>query len=118
MVLLTFKPNIARLTISPRENKRKRNSETFEFLEEAILGGKWDSIDPIWLTPNYLANGIFRGLDGDILIPTLKPFIIYNGHHRFDKAIEYQLPLKAYIRYTLGNPTMPEEEKWKYDIPC
>jgi len=112
MVLLTFNPNLARLIISPREDRSERRSAVLESLEEAIQQGKWESIAPIWLTPNYLINGIFRGLyAAGIISPTFKPFIIYNGHNRFEKAIEHGLPLRAYVRYTFGNPKMPKEEK-------
>jgi hypothetical protein len=41
---------------------------------------------------------------------------MYNGRHRLEKAIEYSLPIKAYVRYTPFNPKMPEDEKLQDDF--
>ena len=114
-MLITLKPSLARLAISPREERD--DEKTDRYLEEEIKIGKWDNIPPIWITPNFLFNGLFAGFKGGEFHPTLKPFILYNGHHRLNKALEYNLPIRAYIRYTLGNPEMPEEEKLQEDIP-
>ncbi len=108
MVFITFSPSLARILIAKRE--RGSDSEKCNFLENAIQKGNWDNVPPIWVTPNLLFNGIFCGFFDQQSHPTIKPLIIYNGHHRFDKALEHNLPIKAYIRYTFGNPKMPEKE--------
>jgi hypothetical protein len=115
MVLITLKPGLARLLISDREGDRL--SENFERVEKQIQEGGWDKVSPIWLTPNYLINGLFGrfAYDGKFK-PTLKPFIVYNGHHRLDKAIEHNLPVRAYVRFTPFNPKMPETERLQFDI--
>ncbi|MFA5993010.1 MAG: hypothetical protein WC796_04860 [Candidatus Pacearchaeota archaeon] len=113
MVLITIKPSLARLLISARESDRRY--ETYQYLENEIREGRWDNIPPIWLTPNFLLNGLFCGsLE---LHPTIKPLIVYNGHHRLEKALEHNFLVRAYIRYTPGNPTMPLNERLHADIP-
>ncbi len=109
MTLITLKPGSARLLISQREGTNKRRDESFKYLEEEISSGRWNDIPPIWITPKIIINGMLNF--------TIKPFIIYNGHHRFDKALEHNLPIRAYVRFTPSNPDIPEEEKLQYDIP-
>ncbi len=110
MVLITLKLWIARRIISPW--KKERNTVTNVYLENKIQLGEWDSVPPIWITPNFILNRVWIELRSyHLLLPALKPFIMYNGHHRFDKAIEYDLPIRAYVRYTPGNPQLPEEER-------
>ena len=111
MVQVTLKPNLARLLISPRERSRDCNNKSNYYLEEEIKVGGWDKILPIWVTPNFLLNGVFCGIGIGEWHPTFKPLIIYNGHHRLEKALKHNLPIKIYIRYTPGNPEIPAEER-------
>jgi hypothetical protein len=113
---ITLKPNIARWLIAKRESER--DEEKYESLERAIGQGRWNDVPPIWITPNFLFNGLFCGLQSHEWHPTLKPFIIYNGHHRLEKAIEHNLPVSAYIRYTPRNIKMPERERLQFDMDC
>lgn len=108
MVLIRLNSELARKIISPRESKDK---EKLASLERAIQEGKWDQIPPIWVTPNFVLNGMLGALNEGYFKPTIKPFIIYNGHNRFIKAVEYGLPILAYVRYTPGNPKMPRKEE-------
>lgn len=125
MVLIRLRPKLARLLISPVTTPHR--GSTFEYLEREIKGGRWDKVPPIWLTPNFIIPGIayekfgfsfddlidlpFRpffqterwGNFSDLLLP-LRPFIIYDGHHRYFKALENKLPVNAYVRYTPCNP--------------
>lgn len=111
---ITLKPRMARLLISRRESGRRE--EASGRLEEAIRQGRWAEVPPIWITPNLILNGLLCGLKSGEWHPTLKPFIVYNGHHRRHMAIEHQLPISAYVRFTPGNPKMPEEERLQYEI--
>jgi hypothetical protein len=115
MVMIKLKPNIARWLIAKRESERR--PEAYESLEKAISRGRWDEVPAIWITPNFLFNGLFCNFPSE-WHPTLKPLIVYNGHHRLEKAIERNLPVTAYVRYTPGNPNMPEKEKLQYDLDC
>jgi len=112
MVLITFTPTLAKLLIAPREDEIVIIDKV-ERLEEAVKHGNWDKVPPIWITPNCIFNDLLNGIKAWEWNPSLKPFLMYNGAHRRRTAIEHNLPLKAYIRYTLGNPEMPEEEKLK-----
>jgi len=114
MVKIRLSPRLAVLLISPRESPYR--SESLASLEEGIQEGKWEDIPPIWLTPNLGLNGLFNGLRSGEWHPTLKPFMIYNGHNRFQKALEHNLPIVAYVRYTPGNPRMPEQEKLREQV--
>ena len=113
---IKLKPNIARWLISKRESDRE--PETYKYLEGKISRGEWDEVPAIWITPNFLINGLFCGWGSHEWHPTLKPLIVYNGHHRLEKAIEHNLPVTAYVRYTPGNPKIPEEEILQFDMPC
>lgn len=116
MVLIKLNAKLARRLISSRENYR--DNEKYALLEKSIQNGKWDDVPPIWLTPNLVFNDLFSSMLNDgCFRPTLKPFLIYNGHHRLDKAIEHNLPVRAYIRYTLGNPKIPDKEVLIPDLP-
>jgi hypothetical protein len=111
-MLIKFSPLFARLLIFQREARAFRDEEKLEKLEEAIKRGQWDTIPPAWITPNFLINDLVdRVFVGNLPGPSIKPFVIYNGHHRFNKALEHELPFRAYIRYTPGNPPMPYGEK-------
>ena len=82
-------------------------------MEREILAGKWDEVPPIWITPNFILNGLFNIMYYE-WHPTLKPFIIYNGHHRFSKALKHNLLVRAYVRYTPGNPQLPSDEELSF----
>ena len=112
--MITLRPHLARLLISDRESERR--DETYEYLERKIQEGRWDDVSAIWVTPNILINGLSAGIMSWEWHPTLKPLIMYNGHHRLEKALEHGLPVRAYVRYTLGNPKMPEEERLQEEI--
>ena len=119
MVMVTLNPKLARLIIADREGRGNRNIERYQSLEEAIQKGGWDRIPPIWITPNLIVNGLFCSVGslecGNLeWHSTLKPFIMYNGHHRLDKALEHGLPVRAYVRFTPRNPIMPKEERLQY----
>lgn len=116
MAKIRLRPNIARWLISKRESER--DSDKYKSLERAVSNGTWKDVPPIWITPNFLINGLFCGFDSHEWHPTLKPFIVYNGHHRLEKALEHSLPVTAYVRYTPCNPPMPEEERLQFDLPC
>ncbi|HLA23683.1 MAG TPA: hypothetical protein VJZ93_04075 [Candidatus Nanoarchaeia archaeon] len=116
MVKIILESSTAKLLISEREIKREPRGETFDYLERKIQNGNWDELPPIWVTPNFLLNGFFNEVYPGIWGPTIKPFIMYNGHHRLRKAVEHNLPISIIIRFTPGNPRMPEEERLRaYD---
>jgi hypothetical protein len=112
MVMITLNPKLARMLIAVREPKKDypRKQETYDYLEGEIKQGRWNNIGPLWITPNYLINGLLFSVL-EFRLPTLKPFIMYNGHHRLEKAVEHNLPVRAYIRYTPRNPKMPSREE-------
>ncbi|MFH1823432.1 MAG: hypothetical protein ABH817_01810 [archaeon] len=120
MSIAKFSPRMARLLISPWEGKDQVLQSTRDYLDEQIRNGDWEKVPPIWLIPNFLINGFFRGLpsflngrtkDLTILLPTFKPLLIYNGHCRFRTALENELPVYAYILPTFGDPSLPESER-------
>lgn len=100
MVCITLKPKLAKLLIANRETT---SQDSLDFLEDKVQKGEWSNVPPIWVTPNFIINGIIN--------LTLKPLIMYNGHNRLSKAIEHSLPIKIYIRYTPFNPQMSKEER-------
>jgi len=114
-MLLKLNPTVARVLIGDREPKRDLKDYKFESLESTIQEGNWDDVDPIWVSPNILINSVLSALYNLNPIPILQPLLMYNGHHRLRKAIEHGLPIKAYLRYTPGNPKMPEHEKLQCD---
>lgn len=114
MVLITLNPNWARVLISQFEDKSQREESTFRYLEDMIKSDKWHEVPPIWITPNFILNGLYRSVSDFKL--HVKPFMLYGGHHRLDKAIEHSLPVRAYVRFTLGNPPMPVEERQFVDF--
>ncbi len=111
---IKLKPNLARILISPRESEIRKDSE--RYLSEEVNKGRWDRVPAIWVTPNFLINGLLNGLLADKWSPTLKPLIVYNGHHRLEASIKNNLPINVYVRYTPGNPEMPNEEKLVEEI--
>ncbi|MBI2632358.1 hypothetical protein HYW75_05115 [Candidatus Pacearchaeota archaeon] len=114
MVKIALNPGLARLLISQRESEIRDGS--LQYIEKEIQEGRWKNINPIWLTPNFLINGLFSGILSWEWHPTLKPLIIYNGYHRLKKGLEHSLPIVAYIRYSPFNPKMPEDEILIEDI--
>ena len=92
MAIITLKPSLAKLLISTRESEH--SDESYEYLENEIQKDRWNNIPAIWITPNFLLNGLLNGLRGSKWCPTFKPFIIYNGHHRFEEALKYNIPIK------------------------
>jgi hypothetical protein len=117
MVMITLNPRLAKRLIAVSEPKKDypRKKETNDYLEDEIKQGRWNNTDPLWITPNYLVNGLLFSIL-DFKSPTLKPFIMYNGHHRLEKAVEHNLPVRAYIRYTPGNPNMPSREELEFEF--
>lgn len=115
--MITLNSRLARILIADREPKKDypRQQETYDYLEAEIRQGRWKNVDPIWITPNYVLNGLLFSVL-EFRLPTLRPFIMYNGHHRLEKAVEHNLPVRAYIRYTPGNPKMPSRERLELDI--
>ena len=111
MVLITFKPGLAKHLIAQWENKSHRSEASYQYFEEKIQAGKWDEVQPIWVTPNLILNTWFTYFLCAPSLPSLKPFVLYSGNHRLEKAIEHSLPLKAYVRYTPGNPEIPLDER-------
>jgi|GEM_PF-4867735 len=63
-MLIKLNPKLAKLLISPRE--KGFNNERLESLETAVQEHRWDNVPPIWLTPNFLFNGFFRGFFYDV----------------------------------------------------
>jgi len=113
MVKLKLNPTLARLLIAPREEVRKKR--TLEYLDKEIKEGNWGGVPPIWVTPNFILNGLLNGLfTNGIWHPTIKPFIVYNGTHRRAKSIESGVCLEMYVRYTPWNPDMPPDECCEY----
>jgi len=141
MVQIRLRPILAKLLISKVYDPYP--NETSRYLEEEIKEGRWDKVPPIWLTPNFIVPGMFTskfggGLTALLSLPfkpffpsdsednnfydndhisnvlqVFRPFIIYDGHHRFTTALENNLSISAYIRYTPGNPPFTGNHPWE-----